>query len=55
MGTARTVLEGRVVIPDLVEEVDLVPAREQRRTDAVDRSVAPALLGEVGAHEYMCQ
>ena len=44
MAAAWTVLERRVVIPDLVEEVDLVSAREQRRPDAVDGSVAPALL-----------
>ena len=43
-GAARTVPEGQVLIADVVEEVHLVLAREQRRADAVDGCVAPALL-----------
>ena len=41
---ARAVHEGRVLVADVVEEVDLVFAREERRTDAVDGGVSPALL-----------
>ena len=40
----RAMREGAVLVPDVVEEVDLVFAREERRTDAVDGGVSPALL-----------
>jgi hypothetical protein len=41
----RAVLEGLVSVANVIEEVDLIFAREQRSTDAVDRSVSPALAG----------
>ena len=44
LGAARTVREGRVLVPDVVEEMDLVLAREERGADAVDGCVAPTLL-----------
>ncbi len=44
LAVAGTVREGWVLIPDVVEEVDLVLAREERGADAVDGCVAPALV-----------
>ena len=44
-GEMWAVLEGRVLVADVVEEVDLLLAREERRAYAVDGCVAPALLG----------
>ena len=40
--------EGRVLVPYVVEEVDLIFACEERRADAVDGCVAPALLEPKG-------
>ncbi len=41
----RAVHEGRVLVAYVVEEMDLIFAREERRANAVDGCVAPALLG----------
>ena len=43
-GEVWAVHEGRVLVPYVVEKVDLVLARKERRADAVDGCVAPALL-----------
>jgi hypothetical protein len=39
----RTVLERRVAVPDLFEEVDLVPSREEGHGQGVYRGVPPSL------------
>ena len=44
LGIARAVLEGVVLIANVVEEVDLILAREERGADAVNGCVAPTLL-----------
>lgn len=41
----RRTMRDLVFIPDLTEEVDAVRAREERRGDGVNGSIAPALFG----------
>lgn len=42
-GSLRAVDVGVVFVPYIIEEVDLVLAREQSRTDAVNRCITPTL------------
>ena len=47
----RAMREGAVLVPDVVEEVELVFALEEPRCDAVHGRVAPALWAKTGLGE----